>query len=115
MVHRITLHIDGAEGSCGAEVLAFAAAYTPFRIHHGHLHNPAVNLALYHPYRTHRAMTRTGTAAVAVGERDAVLLHPHGVTDMESGLLFFGDSLDGTCRAHLAAAGAFGAAETAFE
>ena len=103
MVHFIALYIDGAEGSCGAEVFAFAATDTFLGVNDRYFHRLAVNLLLDHLDCPRRAVSCTGTAVITVGNGNTVLLNPHGVADMDSGLLLFGNGFDGTRRAHLRA------------
>ena len=103
MVHGVSFYINGAERPCGTEVLALAATDTFLGIYYRHFHTIAVNLLLHHLNRPCGAVTRTSTAVVTVGHRDAVLLNPYGVTDMDGGLLLFGNSFDCTRRAYLAA------------
>ena len=115
MVHGVSFYIDGAEGACGAEVFAFAATDTFLCIHYRYFDHATVDLLLHHLDCPRRAVTRTRAAVVAVGDGDAVLLNPHGVTDMDSSLLLFGNGFDSTRWAHLRATGTLRAAVTALE
>ena len=115
LVHFVSFYIDGAEGPCGTEVLALAAAYTFLGIFYRHFDNFAVDLFLHHLNRPCGTVTRTSTAVVTIGDRDAVLLNPYGVTDMDGGLLLFGDSFDSTRRADLTATRTLGAAISALK
>ena len=67
----------------------------------------AVMLVIHHLDGFGRAVTGAITAADAVGEHHAVVFHPNGMADMDKGLLFLGDRLDGSSGTDLAAAGAF--------
>lgn len=60
--------------------------------------------ALHHQDGRRGAMTGAGTTT------DAVLSQHHGMADADGGLLLFGDELDGSRGAHLAAAGTGSAA-----
>ena len=55
-------------------------------------------------------MTLAVAAVDIIGEYDTVLTNPYGMTHLSRGLLLTGDGLDGSCGAHLRAAGALGAA-----
>ena len=70
----------------------------------------AVMLVFHHLDGTGGAVAGTIAATDTIGEHDAVVFHPHGMTYMDGGFLFFGDGLDGTCGTDLAAACAFGTA-----
>ena len=67
-------------------------------------------LIIHHLDGSSGAVAGTVAAADAVGEYHAIALHPHRMTYMDGGLLFFGDGLDGTSGAYLAAFCAFGTA-----
>ena len=81
--------IDGCHGPCGAIVLAGATSKTHTLVDSG--------LAVDHKDSRRRTMTGTSTAA------DAVVRQHYGMSDADSGLLFFVNMLDGTCRAYLTA------------
>ena len=115
MVYGISFYIDGAERSCGAKILALAATDTFFGIYDRHFHLFAVDLFLHHLDCPRRAVTRTSTTMVAVGDGDAVLLDPHGMPDVNGGLLLFGDWFDCTGGADLTATGTLGTAVAALK
>ena len=115
MVHFISFHINRAERSGRAEVLAGAAADAFVFVHGRDLHRSVRTFVVYHLDGSRRAVTGAVAAADAVGEHHAVLLDPYGMTDMDAGLLFPCDGLDGTGRADLAATRAFGATVAALK
>ena len=114
-MHFIALYIDGAKRTSRAEVFALAATDTFLGVNDRHFDRFAVDLLLHHLNRPSRAVTRTRAAMVAVGDRDAVLLNPDGVTDMDSSLLLFGNGFDSARRTHLTATRTLRAAVAALE
>ena len=115
MVHFISFNVNCAERSGRAEVLAGTAADALVLVHGRYLHLAIRAFIVYHLDGTSGAMSCTVAAADAVGQHHAVLLDPNGMSDMDVGLFLTGDGLDGTGRADLAAAGAFGATVTALK
>ena len=112
----VTFYNDCAERSCGAKMLALAATYASFLIHCGHQHRSSVSCPmLHHLYGVSRAVPRTCSAAVAVRHRYAVLLYPHGVTDVDGCLLLACDRMYSIRGAHLRATCALRTAITALE
>ena len=107
MVHFISFHINRAERSGRAEVLAGAAADAFVFVHGRHLHGSVRTFVVYHLDGSCRAMAGAVAAAHAVGEHYAIVFNPYGMTHMDAGLLFPCDGLDGTGRADLAATCAF--------
>ena len=115
MVHFIPFHVNCAEWSGRAEVLAGTAADAFVLVNGRHLYLAIWAFIVYHLDGTSGAMTCTVAATDAVGQHHAVLLDPHGMTHMDAGFFLTGYGLDGTGRADLAAACAFGATVTALK
>ena len=115
MVHFVSFHVNCAERSGRAEVLAGTAADAFVLVHSRHLHLAVWSFIVYHLDGTSGAMTCAVAAADAVGQYHAVLLDPNGMSDMDVGLFLTGNGLDGTSRADLAATCAFGAAVAALK
>ena len=115
MVHFIPFHVNCAEWSGRAEVLASTAADAFVLVDGRHLHLAIWAFVIHHLDSSRGAMSCTVAAADAVGQHHAVLFDPNGVTHMDAGLFLTGDGLDGTGRADLAAAGAFRATIAAFK
>lgn len=96
----MTFDINGAEWTGWAEVFAFSAAdaarlyYAWYFVSSGRVVNQE--------YCAGRAAALTESAVFAFGHK-AALCQPYGMADMDLGLLFFADLVDGTGRANLAA------------
>ena len=106
-MYLIPLHINRAERSGRAEVLAGAAADAFVFVHGRHLHRSVRTFVVYHLDGSRRAVTGAVAAADAVGKHYAVLLDPYGMTDMDAGLFLTCDGLDGTSGTDLAATRTF--------
>ena len=115
MVHFISFHVYCAERSGGAEVLAGATADAFVLVDGGHLHLAIRAFVIHHLDSSSGAMSCTVAAADTVGQHHAVILDPNGVTHMDVSLFFPCDRFDGSGRADLAAACAFGATIAAFK
>ena len=115
MVVYITLHINRAERSGRAEVLASTAADTFVFIHGRHLHRAIRAFVVYHLDGSRRAVAGAVAAADTIGQHHTVFLDPYGVTGMLHGLLFQRDRLDGTGRTDLTAPRTFGPTVAAFK
>ena len=111
----IPFHINRAERSGGAEVLAGAAADAGVFIDGRHLHRAVRALVVHHRDGSRGTVAGAVAAADTVGEDHTVLFDPHGMTDMLHGLFFPRDGLDGAGGADLATARAFGTAVTALK
>ena len=106
MMYYVSLHVDGAEGTGGAEILTGSTPYA-FALVDGRNHDGlAVMLVFHHLDGSSGAVARAVAAAHSIGENHAVVFHPYGVTYMDGGLLFLGDGSDGSGRTYLAATGA---------
>ena len=114
-MHFISFHVNRAERSGRAEVLAGAAADAFVLVNGRHLHLAVLSFIVYHLDGTSGAMTCTVAAADTVSQHHAVLFDPNGMTDMLHGLFFPCDGFDGTSRADLAATRAFGTAVAALK
>lgn len=79
----MSFNVDGTERSCRTEVLASSTTDATLSIHHGDsrriLH---IRIGRDHLYGSCRAMPSAVAAIHPVGQRDAVLLYPHGMTDL---------------------------------
>lgn len=104
LVGTVSFYIDSAERSSGAEVLALAAAYTALVVNSRHEDCSSVcRCVFHHLYGVSRTVFGARSAVVATRHGDAVLLDPHGVTDMNEGLVFLPDGLNSPRRADLGA------------
>ena len=115
MVHFISFHINCAERSGRAEVLAGAAADAFVFVDGRHLYLAVRTFVIHHLDSSSGAVACTVATADAIGQHNAILLDPYGMSDMDASLFLTGDGLDGTGRADLAAAGAFGTAVAALK
>ena len=108
-------HIDGAERTCGTQVLAGAATDTAFGVDGRYLRGTGHRrVGRHHRDGAGRAMARAVAASHAVGQRHAVLSHPYGMADLNGRLFgrrYFLNRARGT---YLRTLRAFGAAITAF-
>ena len=115
MVHFISFHINRAERSGRAEVLAGAAANAFDLVHGRHLHRAVRAFVVHHRDGSRRAVAGAIATTDTIAKHNAILLDPHGMTNMDGGLFLTGDGLDGTGRADLAAPCAFGATVVALK
>ena len=115
MVHFVSFNVDGAERAGRAEVLAGTAADTFVLVHGRHLYSAAWTFVVYHLDGSSRAMACAVATTDVIGQHNAILLDPHGMTYMDASLFLSGNGLDGTGMADLAAAGAFGTAVAALK
>ena len=115
MMHLIPFYVYRAERSGRAEVLAGTAADALVLVNSRNLHCAVRAFVVYHLDSSCRAVTCAVAAADAVGQHHAIVLDPHGMPHMDICLLLTGNGLDGTGRADLAAAGAFGTAIAALK
>ena len=110
----VTFDIYCAERAHRAEVFAGSAAYAALGVNHRDARRSIVaRLRWHHLYCAYRAVAGTVATLHAIGERHAILFHPHRMTYVNS--RFFGrgylDNRPGGT--HLGAAGALGAAVAA--
>ena len=81
--------IDSAEGASRTEVLAGTAAYAALGVNHRDARRSIVaRLRWHHLYCAYRAVAGTVATLHAIGERHAILFHPHSMTYVNS--RFFG-------------------------
>ena len=114
-MHLVPFHKNRAEWAGGAEVLAGTAAYALVLVNSRNLHCAVRAFVVYHLDSSCRAVTCAVAAADTVGQHHAIVLDPYGISHMDICLLLTGNGLDGTGRADLAAAGAFGTAVAALK
>ena len=115
-VRTVSFYVYSAERSGRAEVFALAAAYTALVVNSRHEDCSSVCRCVFHHLDGVRGtVAGTRTTMVAARHRDAVLLDPHCVTDMNEGLVFLSDSLNSACRTHLRTMRALRSAVTALE
>ena len=115
MVHFISFHVNCAERSGRAEVLAGTAADAFVLVHSRHLHLAVWSFIVHHLDGTSGAVACAVAATDAVGQHNAIVFDPYGVTHVDVGLFLTGNGHDGTGRADLAAACAFGATVAALK
>ena len=108
-MHFIPFYINRAERTGRAEVLAGTTADALVLVHGRHLYCAVRAFVVYHLDGSRRAVTCAVAAADAIGQHHTIVLDPYGMTHMDVCLLLTGNGLNGTSRADLAAAGAFGA------
>ena len=98
----VSFHVDSAERSGRAEVLAFTAADAALLVNNRYEDVLAVcRRMFYHLNGVCRTVLGARSAVVTVGDRDTVLFYPHGVTDMNEWFVFLSYSLNSARRANL--------------
>ena len=111
----MSFHIDGTERTGRTQILTCTATDTPFGIDDRNLDGTRV-IAVRgnHQYGSRWAMAGTVTTIHAIGQRNAVLFYPYGVTDARG--RFFGNGYrpDSSCGTDFAASGTFRTAIAAF-
>ena len=110
-MYFVSFDIDSGEGSCGAYILTLAAPYTFLLVHGGHF----ALFGLNHHDGVLRAVSCAVAATDMVGEDDAVLFDPHGMSYLCVDFLLFGDRQDGVGGADVGTSCAVGGAVAAFE
>lgn len=115
MMHLIPFYVYRAERSGRAEVLAGAAADALVLVYGRHLHRSVRVFVVYHLDGSCRAVTCAVAARYSIGKNYTIFLNPHGMADMDGGLFFSRDGLNGTGRAYLAATCTFGTAIAALK
>ena len=101
-MYFVSFDNDGREGTRRTDILTGAAADASLFVdgrHHGRL--LVVLVEHHHLDGSRRTVAGTVATLHAVGQRHAILLNPHGVTDMNSTLLGFVERHDGTGRTNL--------------
>ena len=109
-VYFVSFDIDSGEGSCGAYILTLAASDTFLLVHGGHF----ALFGLNHHDGVHRAVSCAVAAADMVGEDDAVLFDPHGVSYLCVEFLLLCYGVDSVGGAYISASCAVGGAVAAF-
>ena len=116
LVRTVSFYVYSAERSGRAKVFAFAAAYTALVVNSRHEDCSSVCCCVFHHLNgILGAMFGACTTMVAVGNRDAVLLDPYCVTDMNERLIFLSDCLNSSGRTNLRTMCALGSAVAALE
>ena len=128
-MHLTSLYINGAEWSCGAQILACSAADTHVIVDYRYaqyltlidfltvgirpvtfcIHLEAL-VDRHHLYGSCRAVACAVTAGDAVGHGQTVLLYPYGMTYLYGSLLLLCYGTDGTSGTDVSASCALGAA-----
>ena len=97
----MSLHIDSTVGTCRTKVLTCATAYAALGIYHRYLMRTWVALIRrHHLYRSRRTVTFAVSAMYAIGDDNAILAYPYGMTYLHRSLLFLGYGLYGTSWTH---------------
>ena len=115
MMHFVTFHINCAEWSCRAEVLAGAATDALVFIHGRYFHRAVRAFVIHHLDGSRWAVARTVAATDAIGQNHAILFNSHGMTGMDGSLFLFRKGLDGSSRTDLTAPRTFGTAIASFK
>ena len=115
MMHFISFHINRAKRSGRAEVFAGTAADAFVLVHGRHLYFPVWSFIVYHLDGTCRAVACAIAATHTIGQYDAIIFNPNGMTHMDTSFFLTGNGLDGTSGADLAASRAFGTAIAALK
>lgn len=112
---EVSLHVYGAERTCGAQILAGSAAYATLDVDGGDFGRIlSVGIRRHHGYGLRGTVAGAVAALDVVGEGYAVLLDPHGVAYLYRRLVGCRDRIDGSRGAHLRALHALGTAVAAF-
>ena len=115
MMHLIPFHINCAKRSGRAEVFAGTAADAFVLVHGRYLYLAVRAFVVHHLNGTCGAVARTVAATHTVGQYDAIIFNPNGMTHMDTSFFLTGNGLDGTSGADLAASRAFGTAIAALK
>ena len=115
MVHFISFHVNCAKRSGRAEVFAGAAADAFVLVYGRHFHLAVRAFVVHHLNGTCGAVACAVAATHTVGQYDAIIFNPNGMTHMDASLLFPCNRFDGTSGADLAASRAFGTAIAALK
>ena len=111
----MSFDVDGTERTCRTQILASSTTDTMLGIHHGDsgriIH---IRIGRNHLYGSCRTMPGAVAAIHTIGQRDAVLLYPYGVADLDGRFVCCRDFQDGPRRADLRTLRAFRAAITPF-
>lgn len=111
----MSFNVDGTERSCRTKILASSTTDATLSIHHGDsrriLH---IRIGRDHLYGSCRTMPGAVAAIHPVCQRDAVLLYPHGMTDLDGRFVCCRDFQDSTSRTDFRTLRAFRAAITSF-
>ena len=86
MVHFVSFHVNCAERSGRAEVLAGTAADASVLVDGRHLYLAIWAFIVYHLDGTSGAVSCAVAATDAIGQYDTVVFDPYGMTYMDVGL-----------------------------
>ena len=111
----MAFHVDGREGTGRAKVLTSSAADALRFVHGGYVGSGLIlGVEWYHLYGPCGAVACTVAALNLVGDDNAVLLYPDGVSNLYAGFLFGCNGTDGSCGTNLGTTGTFRTAESSF-
>ena len=108
-------HIDCAERACRTQILTCAAADAAFGIDNGYFGGLRISGARsHHLYGADRAVAGAVAALYLIGDANAILLYPYGMTYLDGRFVGFRYRPDSTCRTNFRTLGTFGTAISAF-
>ena len=111
----MSLHIDRTEWTSRTEVLTGTATDATLHVHHRDSDGGLILwVGRHHQDGSRRTVAGTVATLDVVSHRDAVLLHPYGMTDASGRLVLLADRFDGTSWANLRASGTLWSAITTF-
>ena len=110
----MSFHIDCAERACRTQVLTCAAADAAFGIDNGYFGGLRISgVRSHHLYGADRAVASAVAALHLIGDADAILLYPYGMTYLDGRFVGFRYRPDSTCRTNFRTLGTFGTAVAA--
>ena len=110
----MSFHIDCAERACRTQVLTCAAADAAFGIDNGYFGGLRISgVRSHHLYGADRAVAGAVAALHLIGDADAILLYPYGMTYLDGRFVGFRYRPDSTCRTNFRTLGTFGTAVAA--
>ena len=116
VMHFVALDVDGREWSRRTHIFARSTTYASRLVNVGHHGREFVVLVEWHHLDGAGGAVAGAVAARHMpGDGQAVLLEPHGEAHMYVGLFLHGDGANGIGGAHLRAACALWAAESALK
>ena len=110
----MSFHIDCAERACRTQVFTCAAADAAFGIDNGYFGGLRISgVRSHHLYGADRAVAGAVAALHLIGDADAILLYPYGMTYLDGRFVGFRYRPDSTCRTNFRTLGTFGTAVAA--
>jgi len=107
-------HIDCAERACRTQVFTCAAADAAFGIDNRYFGGLRISGARsHHLYGADRAVAGAVAALYLIGDANAILLYPYGMTYLDGRFVGFRYRPDSTCRTNFRTLGTFGTAVAA--